>query len=65
MGHGFAAVKAGGLEPLAKRFRREGFAASVLTIASGVARMASLATSSPSHARCRGTNWQPAVRCQW
>jgi uncharacterized protein len=30
MGHGFAAVKAGGLQPFAERFQREGFAAIVL-----------------------------------
>jgi dienelactone hydrolase len=30
MGHGFAAVKAGGLQPFAERFRGEGFAAIVL-----------------------------------
>ena len=29
MGHGFAAVKAGGLQPFAERFQREGFAAIV------------------------------------
>jgi dienelactone hydrolase len=55
MAHGLAAVKAGGLEPFAERFCRDGFTAVAFDYRNGAARPACLATRRPSRASVRTT----------
>src|SRR5436190_23953903 len=55
MAHGFAAVKAGGLQPFAEGLSREGFTAFAFATANGAARAASPARRSPFRASVRTT----------